>query len=79
MLVAGGVQRFLDDDGFPVNLALWAAELFDPSSGRSTLTGSLETQRLLHTAPLLMDGRVLVTGGSDGTGTGTLAAAELYK
>jgi len=39
----------------------------------------LENQRLLHTATLLMDGRVLVTGGSDGTGTGILTTAELYK
>jgi hypothetical protein len=77
VLVAGGVQRFLDDDGIPNQVVLWTAELFDPSTGSSTLTGSLETQRLLPTATLLMDGRVLVTGGYDGTQN--LTTAELYK
>ena len=45
--------------------------------GAWTLTGSLDTARYLHTATLLADGRVLVTGGW-GWG-GLLASAEVYN
>ena len=41
-----------------------------------TMTGSLNTPRLLHTSTLLTDGKVLVTGGS--SGSGCLASAEIY-
>ena len=41
-------------------------------------TGSMGTARELHTATLLPDGRVLVTGGDDGSGSTALALAELY-
>jgi hypothetical protein len=39
-------------------------------------TGSMATARVSHSATLLQDGRVLVVGGT--SGTGTLATAELY-
>jgi hypothetical protein len=39
-------------------------------------TGSMTTARVSHTATLLQDGRVLVVGGT--SGTGTLQTAELY-
>jgi Galactose oxidase, central domain len=52
--------------------------LLDPSSGVLTPTGALGTARVGHTATLLQDGRVLVTGGTDANGN-ALAAAELYK
>ena len=44
--------------------------------GAFSNTGSLATARGGHTATLLLDGRVLVAGGS--SGTGLLASAELY-
>ena len=42
-----------------------------------SLTGSLNSPRLGHTATLMRDGKVLVTGGFDDTGA-TLATAELF-
>jgi hypothetical protein len=55
---------------------LTAAEIFDPNTGIFTGTGGLLTPRIEHTATLLKDGTVLVTGGLNETGT--LATAELY-
>ena len=57
--------------------AIATAELFDPTTQSFTpTTGSMGTARAQHTATLLKDGTVLVTGGSDGTGP--LATVELF-
>jgi WD40 repeat protein len=53
-----------------------AAELFDPSVGTWTATGALNIGRELHTATLLPNGKVLVTGGYNSNGY--LSSAELY-
>ena len=62
-----------------------SAEIYDPTSGTFTTTGTMNS-RAWHTATLLADGRVLVTGGvaNDGSqptasqlfdpGTGTFSA-----
>src|SRR5579863_2081787 len=56
---------------------LASAELYDPSAGIFTATGSMTTVRRMHTATLLPDGRVLIAGGYDG-GNSALSSAEVY-
>lgn len=63
VLVAGGIMD--NWDGTPIG----SAEIYDPATGRWTLTGALGEARFAHTATLLRDGRVLVLGYS---------SAELY-
>jgi Galactose oxidase, central domain/Kelch motif len=53
------------------------SELYDPATGRWTVTGSLRTPRRNHTATLLPDGTVLVAGGFNRDGW--LRSAELYN
>jgi len=55
------------------------AELYDPTSGTWTETGSMHVDRTGQVASLLADGRVLVSGGvGPGGYLGPLASAELY-
>jgi N-acetylneuraminic acid mutarotase len=60
-----------------VDVVSASAELYDPARGAWTPTGSLNTERVQHTATLLQNGRVLVAGGIDGS-FNWLASAELY-
>jgi hypothetical protein len=73
VLVAGGGPPQWNHPG--PDLA--SAELYDPATGTFSSTGSMTTTRQAHTATLLRDGRVLITGGTD-TGDQTVATAELY-
>ena len=68
VLVAGGdcngslsVPYGCDAGSFLVNQR--TAELYDPATATWTLTGSMSAGRALHTATLLPNGEVLVTGG----------------
>lgn len=49
-----------------------SAELYDPYTGRWTLTGSMASARYYHTSTLLDDGQVLIAAG-------TTSSAELYE
>jgi hypothetical protein len=68
VLLAGGEN----DGGFNSS-----AELYNPSSGTFSATGSMSSARQSHVAALLADGRVLVAGGDVGTGN-NVVSAELY-
>ncbi|KFE72517.1 hypothetical protein DB31_0780 [Hyalangium minutum] len=56
---------------------LSTAEVYDPGSGTWSATGRMAVARRNHTATLLPGGRVLVTGGTDGSG-GSQRSAEVY-
>ena len=55
-----------------------AAEVFDPSTGVFSNTGSMITARSNFAATLLQDGRVLVAGGWGGYSAGALSSAEIF-
>jgi hypothetical protein len=54
---------------------LASAELYNPSTGKFSVTGNLNTSRFLHTAHLLADGKVLIVAGNF---HGSIASTELY-
>jgi hypothetical protein len=61
VLIVGGTEG-----GGEGEAATTTAELYDPSSGIFTLTGSTASERTDHTATLLASGEVLVVGGWNG-------------
>jgi hypothetical protein len=79
VLIAGGAR---DRSPNGNNLPVASAELYDPSSGTFTATGSMATSRLGHTATLLPNGKVLIAGGADDISPDgyylPVASAELY-
>jgi len=54
------------------------AELFDPGTSIFTTTGNLTAARGEHTATVLQDGRVLLTGGYDNNPANGQVSAEIY-
>jgi hypothetical protein len=73
VLVTGGNPGAWDFAG----VLIASAEVFDPATGTFGPTGPMTTPRDVHTATLLLDGRVLITGGEDWF-RHALASAELY-
>jgi hypothetical protein len=77
VLIAGG-YNIGGNGGLPV---LTSAELYDPGTGTFSATGSLGGARSGHSATLLVNGKVLIAGGTstnDGFAYFTIASAELY-
>ncbi len=70
VLVAGGLFTF------PVDTPLAGAEVFNPLTGTWSAVGGLNHARRGHTAVLLDDGRVLITGG---IGANVLNSAEIFN
>jgi N-acetylneuraminic acid mutarotase len=77
VLVAGGAVDFDWNRYVPVGITN-SAELYDPVSGTWTNTGAMNTARIGHTATLLPNGKVLVSGGEWGPTNVYLSSAELY-
>jgi hypothetical protein len=77
VLIVGGVGPKSDTD------FLASAEIYDPTTGKFSPTGSMHTAREDATATLLPDGRVLIAGGDQGVCgacgyINILASAEVY-
>jgi len=72
VLIAGGA------DTDPTGTGLASAELYDPSTGTFTQTGSMAVGRYLHTATLLQNGKVLIVGGALTSTSVPDASAEVY-
>ena len=68
VLIAGGVEVSRGNGPPPLS----SAELYDPSNGAFSATGNMSTGRAGHTATLLDNGKVLITGGSGAS------SADLY-
>ena len=76
VLVAGGTSASVN--GSPSLGALASAELYDPSTGIFSPTGSMVSTRMDATATLLPDGTVLIAGGADSAGN-ILNSAQIYN
>ncbi|MGO9598830.1 MAG: galactose oxidase-like domain-containing protein [Isosphaeraceae bacterium] len=71
VLVTGGTSQQDDNNGNALRGAVYAAELWNPSTGQWSLMSSMSVPRLYHsTAILLPDARVLVAGGGEPESTG---------
>lgn len=75
VLVMGGSSA----GSYPNSRIEASAEIYDPATGRFSMTGSMSVPRHKLAAALLPDGKVLVVGGSDNRDwRGQYASAELY-
>lgn len=71
VMIAGGINS--------AGVVEKSVELYDPVNNKWVRTGDMKNARRGHAATLLRDGRVLVTGGYDGsTATSALDKAETF-
>lgn len=76
VLILGGISNQIKPDGFVRKLS--SAEIYDPQFGVFTRVGWMREGRVGHTATLLRDGRVLVTGGDDRSTNYPTSSAEIF-
>ncbi len=80
VLVAGGDPRFYGGGGSSQSFS--TTEVFDPATGTFSAAPDMSSPREAHTATLLTNGAILITGGGDGTigytPTTVLASSDLY-
>ena len=83
VLITGGETEECSGNGCWFAGSTASAEIFDPSTGTFDFTGNMNARREVHTATLLNNGRVLITGGlwyaGIGMPEGSLASAEVYN
>ena len=77
VVVAGGFDNLYDTPPTVNHVSYALADLFDPIAGWSA-TGPMNARRYDHTATLLPNGEILVTGGYDLNANMELDSAELY-
>jgi Kelch motif len=75
VLVAGGIKGF-GLANHPIKITA-SAEIYDPTTGTWSRTGSLSTPRIDFTANLLNDGRDFAAGGWDTGATG--GTVQIYS
>jgi N-acetylneuraminic acid mutarotase len=73
VLVVSGLDFQGNNTGLPVP----TGEIYDPVLDTFTVTGGMNNPRAGHTATLLGNGKILITGGANGAGV-PLASAEIY-
>jgi RHS repeat-associated protein len=78
VLFVGGDLFTFGVNGFQNATSLASAELYDPTTGTFSPTGSLATGRTGHTATTLPNGDVLVVGGFNAATAKVLASSEIY-
>jgi hypothetical protein len=83
VLIAGGGTQQIVDGGFPFfGQGIAESEVYDPATNSFSATGAMSTSRFAHTATLLHNGKVLITGGFSNSdsfaSTQALLTAELY-
>jgi len=80
ILVTGGLinSKSTSNSLFDLGEKTSRCELFDSKTGIWTLTGPMTSARNFHTAVLLLDGKVLVTGGSKSSVRTILSSCEIY-